>query len=197
MCPKVTVQHKSEIRERIVQAAIENFAKHGFDRTRMDDIANTSDLSKGTLYLYFNSKEDLFYAICERNVERLKEQLSTLFRKKEDVLSDAKVFYENFRKITHSSDVVFFEMIAESSRNKKLHESMYEMRVKTHQAVVESLRFQIKSGIFRKDIDVNALATGLIALYDGLTFSRLIGIDDAHNRKAWTEMIHAVLSTFS
>ena len=197
MCPKGTAQYKTEIKERIIQSAIENFSKHGFDRARMDDIANSCDLSKGTLYLYFKSKEDLFYAICEHNIERLKEQLSTLFTRKENLLSDAKQFYENFRRITHDSDLVLFETLAESSRNKRIKEAVYETKLQTYQAVVESLNLQIKSGIIRKDIDVDALATGLVALYDGLTLSRLIGVSDVQNKKAWIETIRVVIDGLS
>ncbi len=197
MCPKVAAEHKTEIKERIIRAAIEIFARHGFDRARMDDIAQVADLSKGTLYLYFRSKEDLFYAICEHNIEKLKEQLSSLFRKKENLLSDAKQFYENFRKITHDSDVVLFEMIAESSRNEKLRKAMYETKLKTYQTVKESIKLQIKSGIIRKDLDVDALAIGLVALYDGLTLERIIGTSDAHNRNAWIETIRAIIAGIS
>ncbi len=46
MCPKVTNRYKSEVRERIIESAIECFARTGFDRTKIDDIANLSDLSK-------------------------------------------------------------------------------------------------------------------------------------------------------
>ena len=194
MCPKVTAEHKTEIKERIIHSAIENFARDGFDRARMDDIAKSSDLSKGTLYLYFNSKEDLFYAICEHNVERLKEQLSALFRKKEDLLSDARQFYENFRKLTHDSDLILFEMMAESSRNRKIRLAMYETKLKTYQAVLESVNLQVKNGVFRKDIDAGALAIGLVALYDGLTLSRLIGVSDTHNKKAWVETMRAIIT---
>ena len=56
MCPKVTSQYKTEVREKIVDAAIIAFSIQGYDRTRMDDIAETAKLSKGTLYLYFKSK---------------------------------------------------------------------------------------------------------------------------------------------
>lgn len=194
MCPKVTAEHKIEIKERIIHSALENFAKYGFDRARMDDIAKSCDLSKGTLYLYFKSKEDLFYAICEHNVERLKEQLSALFRKKEDLLSDAKRFYENFREATHDSDLILFEMMAESSRNRKIRLAMYETKLKTYQAVVESVNLQIKNGVFRKDIDAGALAIGLVALYDGLTLGRLIGVGDAHNKKAWIETMRVIIT---
>ena len=79
MCPKVTSKYKTNIRDRIVQSAIECFSEYGFDRSRMDDIAQRADLSKGTLYLYFKSKEDLFYAICENNLKVIKEQLSRIF----------------------------------------------------------------------------------------------------------------------
>jgi AcrR family transcriptional regulator len=63
--PKVTGQYKSDLREKIIQAAIESFAQTVFDRTKMEDIAKRLGLSKGTIYLYFNSKEDLFLEICE------------------------------------------------------------------------------------------------------------------------------------
>ncbi len=194
MCPKVTAEHKIEIKDRIIHSAIENFAKDGFDRARMDDIADSCGLSKGTLYLYFKSKEDLFYAICEYNVERLREQLSALFRNKEELLSDTRRFYETFRKVAHDSDLVLFEMMAESSRNRKLRLALYETKLKIYQAVVESVNYQIKSGVFRKDIDAGALAIGLVALYDGLTQSRSIGVGDVHTKKAWIETMRAIIT---
>ncbi|MCI0565036.1 MAG: TetR/AcrR family transcriptional regulator, partial [Nitrososphaera sp.] len=60
--PKVTGIYKAELREKIIQAAIASFAQTGFDRTKMEDIAKRLGLSKGTIYLYFEGKEDLFLA---------------------------------------------------------------------------------------------------------------------------------------
>src|ERR671924_1362625 len=120
MCPKVSTQYKIDVKEKIVDSALATFSKYGYDRTRMEDVAGAAKVSKGRLYLYFKNKEELFYAISERNITELKEQLSTLFTKKEDLISDAENFYENFgSKKTSSPDLekVFFEIIAESSRN--------------------------------------------------------------------------------
>ena len=101
MCPKVTSQHKQEVRGRIIQSAIECFSKNGFDPTRMDDISLLANLSKGTLYNYFDNKEDLFNAICEDSLDLLKIQLDQLFTKsRDDLISNAELFYENFRKNT-------------------------------------------------------------------------------------------------
>jgi TetR/AcrR family transcriptional repressor of uid operon len=195
MCPKVTSQYKTEIREKIVDAAIITFSKHGYDRTKMDDIAETANLSKGTIYLYFKSKEELFYAISENNIKALKEQLSVLFAKGEDLISDSQKFYVNFRKTSEQSDKVFLETIAESSRNQRLREMLYHQRMKVLDIVTEYLKLQIKKGFFRTDIDVDAIAIGLVSLYDGLSISKIIGIGEAQNKKSWNETIRAILSS--
>ena len=195
MCPKVTSQYKTETREKIVDAAIVTFSKHGYDRTKMDDIAETANLSKGTIYLYFKSKEELFYAISENNIKALKEQLSVLFTKSEDLILDSQKFYVNFRKASEQSDKVFLETIAESSRNQRLQEMLYHQRMKVLDIVTEYLKLQIKKGFFRSDIDIDAVAVGLVSLYDGLSISKIIGISEAQNKKSWNETIKAILSS--
>jgi AcrR family transcriptional regulator len=194
MCPRVTDQYKTEVKEKIVQAAIATFSKYGYDKTRMDDIAESANLGKGTLYLYFKSKEELFYAISENSIKELKEQLSKLFSKKEDLVHDAEKFYDQYRNLIHDSEKVSFEMIAESSRNPKLRKALYEQRMKVYDIVIEYLRRQIEKGFFRKDMDVNAIASGLVALYDGLTISKLLGISEYYNKKAWTQTIRAIFT---
>jgi TetR/AcrR family transcriptional regulator, repressor for uid operon len=194
MCPRVTDQYKTEVKEKIVQAAITTFSKYGYDKTRMDDIAKSAKLGKGTLYLYFKSKEELFYDISENSIKELKEQLSKLFSKKEDLVQDAEKFYDQYRNLIHDSEKVSFEMIAESSRNPKLRKALYEQRMKVYGIVIEYLHRQIEKGFFRKDMDVNAIASGLVALYDGLTISKLLGISEYYNKKAWTQTIRAIFT---
>ena len=197
MCPRVTDQYKTEVKEKIVQAAITTFSKYGYDKTRMDDIAKSAKLGKGTLYLYFKSKEELFYDISENSIKELKEQLSKLFSKKEDLVHDAEKFYDQYRNLIHDSEKVSFEMIAESSRNPKLRKALYEQRMKVYDIVIDYLRRQIEKGFFRKDVDVNAIASGLVALYDGLTISKLLGISEHYNKKTWAQTIRAIFTGIS
>ena len=197
MCPRVTDQYKTEVKEKIVQAAITTFSKYGYDKTRMDDIAESANLGKGTLYLYFKSKEELFYAISENSIKELKEQLSKLFSKKEDLVHDAEKFYDQYRNLIHDSEKVSFEMIAESSRNPKLRKALYKQRMKVYDIVIDYLRRQIEKGFFRKDVDVNAIASGLVALYDGLTISKLLGISEHYNKKTWAQTIRAIFTGIS
>ena len=59
-------------REEIVLAAEKIFFSKGFDLSTMDDIAEEAELSKGTLYLYFKSKEDLHMAVARNSIRILR-----------------------------------------------------------------------------------------------------------------------------
>ncbi|WP_343315092.1 TetR/AcrR family transcriptional regulator [Brucella sp. BE17] len=52
-------------RNQILQGAENVFLRMGFDAASMNDITREAGVSKGTIYVYFNSKEDLFVALCE------------------------------------------------------------------------------------------------------------------------------------
>lgn len=64
--PNVSVERKDQI----MNAAEEVFSQKGFSDARMDDIAEETGLSKGTLYLYYKSKDDLILAILDRIFQR-------------------------------------------------------------------------------------------------------------------------------
>jgi AcrR family transcriptional regulator len=52
----------------LTSAALELFVEKGFAATRLDDVASRAGVSKGTLYLYFDSKEALFKAVIEEGI---------------------------------------------------------------------------------------------------------------------------------
>jgi AcrR family transcriptional regulator len=52
--------------EEILAAALESFAAKGFAATRIEDVAARAGISKGTLYLYFDGKEELFKAVVRQ-----------------------------------------------------------------------------------------------------------------------------------
>jgi len=192
--PKVTSMYKAEVKEKIIQAAIESFAKTGFDRTKMEDIAKRLGLSKGTIYLYFDSKEDLFLAICEHNIQEGDKEDAGLFLKKENVASDAEQIYDNIRSREQGNDRVMLEMVAESARNPKLKKAMYELHIKLHEHIMQGVRYKIEEGFLKKEVDAASLAIALVALYDGLAVNRMLGVSDAANKKAWVAMIRSMIA---
>ena len=198
MCPKVSTQYKIDVKEKIVNAALMTFSKYGYDRTRMDDVAEAAKVSKGRLYLYFKNKEELFYAISERNIAELNQQLSTLFTGKENLKSSSENFYENFRSNnTTDLEKVFFEIIAESSRNLKLRKMLYEQRIKIFDVVIEYLNSQMQRGLIKKGTNTIAIASGLVSLYNGLSLSRVLGISETLNKQTWLDTVRAIFNAIS
>lgn len=192
--PKVTSMYKAEVKEKIIQAAIESFAQTGYDRTKMEDIAKRLGLSKGTIYLYFKSKEDLFLAICEYNMQQGDKEDAGLFVKKENVATDAEQIYDNIRRREQGNDRVMLEMVAESARNPKLKKAMHELHVKVHEHVMEGVRSKIQDGFLRQNADAESLAIALVALYDGLAVNRMLGVSDVANKRAWVAMLRAMIA---
>lgn len=58
------------------------FAKNGLENTTMNDIALSSGKGRRTLYTYFKSKEDVYYAVIESELERLSDKLDEVAAKK-------------------------------------------------------------------------------------------------------------------
>ena len=196
MRTKFTPRYRTELKEKIMQSAMENFAKNGFDRTRMEDIATAASLAKGTLYLYFKNKEDLFYAICDHNLEELRNQLSRLFNRKENIMLDAERFYNEYRKGSLGSDTIRFEMIALSTRSPKLRKILAENQSKVYQVVKEFLKTQVERGFLREDINIDIIASAVIALYNGLAVNKLLlQTSNSESQKAWIETIRALIGT--
>ena len=190
--PKVSTEHKTRVKETIMKAAIKNFSKTGFAITKMDDIAKTADVSKGTLYLYFQSKEELFESICKSNQRILIDERSGLFQNKGRIKQDLGIFYDNFLKAVQDTNNIRIEALAESVHNPKMRKIIQKNRKEIELNVEEFLKGMRKGGFFQNNVDMNALSSGIIGLFDGLFLSEVIGTNHEDNKKAWIKTMMAI-----
>ena len=72
----------SKTRQLLVDVARQLFAKNGLENTTMNDIAQASGKGRRTLYTYFKSKEDIYYAVIETELERLSDKLDEVAARK-------------------------------------------------------------------------------------------------------------------
>lgn len=63
-------------RERILKAALALFLRRGFDATTMDEVAGKAQIAKGTLYLHFKDKADLYASLLEEKIDALNQALN-------------------------------------------------------------------------------------------------------------------------
>ena len=72
----------SKTRQKLVDVARQLFAKNGIANTTMNDIAQASGKGRRTLYTYFKSKEDVYTAVIESELERLSDKLDEVAAKR-------------------------------------------------------------------------------------------------------------------
>ena len=66
--PKRRTRRKDARPAEIVEAALALFAERGFAATKLEDVAARAGIGKGTLYLYFSNKEELFRAVVRQGL---------------------------------------------------------------------------------------------------------------------------------
>ncbi|MCC7152379.1 MAG: TetR/AcrR family transcriptional regulator [Rubrivivax sp.] len=70
--PRPPARRRKEVRpQQLLDAALELFVEKGFAATRIEEVARHAGASKGTLYLYYPSKEELFKAVVRQNMGKL------------------------------------------------------------------------------------------------------------------------------
>jgi AcrR family transcriptional regulator len=127
MSPRPDVSE--ERRAQIIESAIKVFARDGFANTRMDDVAAESGVSKGLLYWYFKSKEEIIIAIADllfsdefRKMQKLSIEGQTARACLESFLD---IFIEDLRRILKVAPVIY-EFYALAFRNALVRKVMQE-----------------------------------------------------------------------
>ena len=64
--PQATTRNPEGTRERILDAALNIFSRKGYHDTRLDEIVDESETSKGSIYFHFPNKERLFFALVDQ-----------------------------------------------------------------------------------------------------------------------------------
>ena len=167
-------REKERRRNDIVDAAEKIFFTKGRVLATMDDVAEQAELSKGTLYLYFKNKEDLYLAINLRGMEILYRFFTEAIKKHktgfEKVYAIGKTYYQFYKKYP---DYFIALMYFESNEMDLFNEQSMAAKCKQlgHDALViliQAIEFGIKDGSIRSDIDPVKAATVLWGQSTGL-----------------------------
>jgi AcrR family transcriptional regulator len=153
--PKPRYQRRKEERPaEITQAAMEAFAAKGYAATKVEDVAKRAGVSKGLLYLYFKTKEELFKAVI---LNFISPHLDALIRDIENTELSAEQFLRGpflaFAKSVPRSParVLVRLMIAEGPRHPDLVTWYWENVVsKGLKAITTVLEKGVRNGEFRR-----------------------------------------------
>ena len=169
--------NKQRRRAAILSAAQELFSERGFEETTVQEISAKAGLSKGTVYLYFKSKEELYLSVCISGIAGFGERLeaaSSSTKELEERIKDVYLAYIRYSLEETAVFRVLRDSFLEGVRKNLGRETIEETSgiIKGWlQNESELLQEGIDSGVFDADLDPYAFsitawrtATGLIEL---------------------------------
>ncbi len=168
-------QFQIDKKDRIIEAAARVFAQKGYAGAAVADIAVQAEIGKGTIYAYFDSKEDLFFAVFEwymmQTGTAAKVSVSRLggsaAQRLED-LSDSIMGVWDDIKDAFTLTIEFWAASSSSQMQDRFKASFRGMYQEFRGIVVSLIREGIKRGEFRSDINPESVAAALVGTWDAL-----------------------------
>ena len=170
-------KHKAQKdkKKRIIDAAARVFAQKGYAGTAVADIAVQAEIGKGTIYAYFDSKEDLFFAVFEwymmQSGAAAKVSVSLLggsAAQRLEALSDSIMGMWDEIKDAFTLTIEFWAASSSSQMRQRFKEAFRRAYEEFRGLVVALIRDGIERGEFRSDVNAESVAAALVGTWDAL-----------------------------
>ena len=194
---------KANKRNQIVEAAARVFARNGYSNAVVADIAVEANIGKGTVYAYFKSKEDLFFAVFEWFQKKTEiaatVEISALGGGASDRL---KALNDTLMGLWDEIKDVFvlvmeFWAASSSTQMRQRFKAAFKQLYDDYRRIVSALiREGIKSGEFRSDVKPEPVAAALVGTWDALFLQAWFddGFDPAATAKDFLDTVLQGLS---
>jgi len=156
-------KEKEQRRENIIDAARKLFFDTDYDSVSMDEIAQEIGLGKGTLYLYFKSKESLFYAVALRGMRILNSMHLKSLNLEESGLDKLHTLIDGYFQFTQEYPEYFHMLCYAASNPSPLIDNEYakdftELALNNIQISAKILEECMMDGTVRRDLNPTEMA---------------------------------------
>ncbi len=139
---------------RIIAAAVKVFAKNGFYNSKVSEIARAANVADGTIYLYFQNKDDILITLFEEEMQRILDAMRAAIAEHDDPAEKLKAFAKAHLSLLQSNaelaEIIQVELRQSSKFMKEYHnEKFYEYL----NLISSIIREGQEKGVFRKDIE--------------------------------------------
>jgi TetR/AcrR family transcriptional regulator, transcriptional repressor of aconitase len=164
--PKTTAEAKEVRRDAILEAAQRTFAQYGYEGATVARLEQATGLSRGGIFNYFPTKDDLFLALAERDAERI--GALWLEHGYEDVL-------RYIDESEHEWLGVYLEIGRRLRTDEDFRERWRQRAPEVDRRLAEDVRRLQEEGELRDDVDVETLGRFLGLVADGIAMNRAAG----------------------
>ncbi len=180
-------REKESRRLEIIHAAEKVIFSKGFDNTTMDEIAKEAELSKGTIYLYFQSKLEVYLAIIKKSMSLLKDYFRDAVKKESIGILKVRAIGEAYIKFNkdypnYYSALIYFGSIKIDENTTLQNElSVLQKNLDMMEILTNAIQEGIEDGSIRPEVEPNKTAlllwgetSGLLQLlsYKGSAYSK-------------------------
>lgn len=150
-------QQKEARRVAIIEAALEEFTTQGFTATKLEDVAVRAGIGKGTIYLYFNSKEELFEDVVRKTLLPERKPPSNYVEDFEGTTAELLASHFRFMYSFMQNEKVpplIAMVLGEIVRFPQLSQFFYDEMISHSRAMLQSIIARgVKRGEFRKSAE--------------------------------------------
>jgi AcrR family transcriptional regulator len=168
MKSKKILPAKDEARAKIVEIARDIFTHFGFKKTTMEEIAIASRKGKSSIYYYFTSKEEVFKAVVEREIEELKSELQNGVLKIDDPIERLKEYIrfrmKKMKELSNFYATLKSEYLSHLEFAEKVRKNYDQEEIKIVREILEE---GVKRGLFVVD-DPSLSAVAIVTATKGL-----------------------------
>ncbi|MBN1780725.1 TetR/AcrR family transcriptional regulator [bacterium] len=161
----------------ILDTAARLFAHKDFHSVTVDEIAEQVGLSKGTIYLYFDTKENLFFSILVDRTKGLLQELNEAIQSEPDFLKCLENYIRTFFRYFERHEAYFKLMHSEKTRaSLEAHIQMHQYAQEVLNDFIENICRLIQKGLDDgrlRPIPVLSMAKMLTGLLNTFTFYRI------------------------
>ena len=148
----------NDVRENILQVAIERMQQVGIRSVSVDDICHELGMSKKTFYVYFASKDDLVQAILHKHEQKVGHDLDIVLAKRTitQVIVEWTKIAQSTQKKELKTPAMMYDLEKYYPQLFAVHKKV--MRQTAEKILVRFLEKGVSEGIFRAEIDVDVVA---------------------------------------
>jgi AcrR family transcriptional regulator len=136
------MQIKDEVRDTILEVARKIFSHFGFKKTTVDEIAQAARKGKSSIYYYFNSKEDIFKAVVEKEASMLIKEIEIAMKGIQDPKEQLKTYIitriQTFKNLANFYAAVKNEYLAHFDFIDKIRIKYDLEEIKTIQRILQN-----------------------------------------------------------
>jgi AcrR family transcriptional regulator len=169
-------ERRERTREELLVAAESFFTRRGFHASSVDEIALEAGYTKGAVYSNFESKEDLFFAVYERRVDRVVADYERAVREAGAVGGSERLVAQAARRRGGEEDgwlAVFFEFWAHVVRRPELRERFAKIHDRALGPIVASFERLVKERGISLPVEARQYVVAVYAMTLGLSLERL------------------------